>query len=98
MSDDKYLENVLVFVDRNGTVVSKSGSPMSCSLEMSYDKGDLKVKMSAFAAGMGNGSCGATVTYKGKVAYKAHGSFTTRPFNTKVTKYEPGAWEKLMGL
>lgn len=95
---DQYLEDVLVFVDRNGYIVSKDSNPMSCSLHMEYDKSDLKVKMNAYSHCQGNGSCNATVTYKGKVVYQANGSFTSRPYNSAVTKYVPGAWEELMKL
>jgi hypothetical protein len=98
MDIDKYLENVLVFVDRNGVVVDKHSTPMSSSLKMKYENGDLHVSMNAYAHGMGNGSCGATVKYKGKIVYKAAGSFTSSPYNTKVDKYVTGEWEKLMGL
>jgi hypothetical protein len=98
MDLDKYLENVLVFVDRNGSIESKQSTPMSCSLQMKYDNGDLKVKMHAYSHGMGNGSCGATVTYKGEVVYEAAGSFTARPYSTKVKTHKPGPWEKLMKL
>ncbi len=98
MNDDKFLEEVMVYVDRNGTVDDKHSTPMSCSLKMSYKQGDLSITMHAYAHGMGNGSCGATVKYKGKTVYSASGNFTSGPFNTKVSKYTPGAWEKLLGL
>lgn len=96
--DDKFLESVLVFVDRNGSIVSKQSTPMSCSLKMEYDTKDLKVTMSAYSHGMGNGSCNAVVTFGGKVVYKAAGSFTSSPYNVEVSKYESGAWERMMGL
>ena len=95
---DKFLENVLVFVDRNGFIVNKQSTPMSCSLEMKYENGDLKAKMHAYAHGMGNGSCGATVTYKGETVFEGAGGFTARPFNSKINTYIPGEWERLMRL
>lgn len=98
MDSDKYLEEVMVYVDRNGTVDSKHSTPMSSSLKMSYNQGDLSITMHAYAHGMGNGSCGATVKYKGKVVYSAGGKYTAGPFGTKVSKYVPGDWEKLLGL
>jgi hypothetical protein len=95
---DKFLEDVLVFVDRNGSIVSKQSGEMSCSLEMKYERGDLNVKMHAYAHGMGNGSCGATVTYKGEKVFHGAGSFTVRPYNSKIETYIPGEWEQLMRL
>jgi hypothetical protein len=98
MNDDKFLEEVLVFVDSNGTIVSKTSTNMSCSLKMKYEDDDLKIKMHAYSHGMGNGSCGAEVRYKGKKVYEASGSFTSSPYDVKVKQYVPGKWEKLMGL
>lgn len=94
--EDDFLLKVLVFVDRNGKIESKNSNPMSCSLQMAYDANDLKIKMSAYSHCQGNGSCGAKVTYKGKVVYDASGNFTTRPFNTTAKKHSPGNWEKLI--
>jgi hypothetical protein len=93
---NKFMERVLVFVDRNGVVKSKNGTPMSSSLRMSYDVKDLKITMSAFAHGMGNGSCGAKVVYKGETVFDASGCFTSSPYNVKATIYKPGSWEKLI--
>lgn len=98
MTDDKFLEEVLVFVDRRGTIVEKFSGRMSTTLRMKYEQGDLSITMHAFAHGMGNGSCAATVTYQGKVVYDAAGHFTSSPYNTKVKTYHPGPWEQVMGL
>lgn len=96
--DDKFLEQVLIFVDRNGVVLSKDSNPMSCSLKMSYQSKtpDLKIEMHAYAAAQGNGSCSAEVMYEGEIVYKASGCFTASPFKTKVEKYIPGEWEDLI--
>lgn len=96
MNNDKFLEKVLVFVDRNGIVLSKSSNPMSANLKMEYKKDELYIEMKAYAHCMGNGSCSATIKYKNKVVYNAGGSFTSSPFNTKVEVYKPGKWEKLI--
>lgn len=98
MNDDKFLEKVLVFVDQNGTIEDKYSTPMSCSLKMKYEDKALKIKMHAYSHGMGNGSCSAKISYEHKVVYEASGCFTAAPFNTKVKKYVPGKWEKLMNL
>jgi hypothetical protein len=98
MDNNKFLENVLVFVDRNGTILDKHSTPMSTSLHMQYKQGDLDIDMHAFAHGMGNGSCSATITYQGEVVYQAGGSFTSSPYNVEVKKYSSGAWEQLMDL
>lgn len=98
MSKDKFLEKVLVFVDRKGYVVSKESNPMSCNLHMQYEKGNLHVEISAYSHCMGNGSCSAIVKFKNKTVYRATSSFTCSPFNTKVHEYKSGAWEKLMNL
>jgi hypothetical protein len=98
MDNNKFMEKVLVFVDRNGTVVSKSSTPMSCSLEMKYKGDDLSITMSVFAHGMGNGSCKAEVVYQGETVYQASGSYTSGPYHVQVQKYVPGPWKELMGL
>lgn len=96
--EDEFLRKVLKFVDRNGSVKSKSSTPMSCSLEMTYEdrKSDIRIDMHASAHGMGNGSCGAKVYHKGDVVYDAGASYTSGPFGTKVKVYEPGRWEELI--
>ena len=69
---------------------------MHTALTMKYDAGDLSIKMHATAYAQGNGSCGARVKYRGKLVFAATGNFTTTPFNSEVTTYVPGAWEKLI--
>jgi hypothetical protein len=93
---DSFLKRVLMFVDRNGKVKAKDSGPMHSALTMSYDQGDLSIKMHATSYAQGNGSCGAMVTYKGGRVFTAAGSFTTAPFDTKITTYKPGPWEKLI--
>lgn len=98
MDNNKFLEKILIFVDREGVVESKNSTPNSSSLTMSYNSNGLQVDMHAFAHGMGNGSCSATVVYKGKTVYKGAGGFTSHPLSVKVENYVAGPWEKLMGL
>ena len=95
-SADSFMEKVLIFVDRNGVVESKTSNPMSSSLKMSYASGDLKIKMQAYSHCQGNGSCSAKVTYKDKVVYEASGGFTATCHNVIVKKYKPGDWEKIV--
>lgn len=95
---DKFLEDVMVFVDRNGSIDSKTSNPMSCSLKMTYKSKDLKITMSAYSHGMGNGSCGAVVIYKKEVVYEASGGFTARSNGVKTKTYKSGPWEKLIGV
>lgn len=93
---DKFMERVLVFVDRNGTLETKSGTPMSCSIKMSYNKDRLQINMHAYSHGMGNGSCGAEVTYKGTQVFKAYGGFTSTCHNVVATTFKRGDWEKIV--
>lgn len=95
-SADSFMEKVLVFVDRNGTVEDKTSNPMSCSLKMSYASNDLKIKMHAYSHCQGNGSCSAKVTYKGKVVYEASGGFTSTCRNVTAKVHTSGDWEKLI--
>jgi hypothetical protein len=96
---DKFLEKVLVFVDRNGEVKSKESTPFSSSLTMKYeDRDNLLIEMDVFANGFGNGSCRATITYEKKIVYRAKSNYTSSPFNTKEEVYIPGEWEKLIGI
>ena len=98
MDNDKYLEDVLVFVDHRGTILEKHKAPTSTTLKMKYDKEGLFISMHTFAHGMGNGSCAATVIYQGQVVYKASGNFTTSTYNVEMETYHPGPWEQVMGL
>jgi hypothetical protein len=93
---NKFLERVLVFVDRNGVVQAKDSSPMHSALSMSYKRGKLAIKMHATAYAQGNGSCGASVKYNGKTVFTAAGCFTSAPWDVVITTYKPGAWEKLI--
>lgn len=93
---DAFLERVLVFVDRNGRVKGKTSSPMHSALSMEYELGDLKIKMHASAFAQGNGSCGATVHYKGKKVYAAAGCYTAAPWDVEETVHEKGPWERLI--
>ncbi|MDE1833816.1 MAG: hypothetical protein KGH64_00600 [Candidatus Micrarchaeota archaeon] len=100
MSNDKAQEKldnlmlrILVFVDRNGKVVSKNGNRMSSSLSMAYVDKEFDIKMSAFCHCMGNGSCSATVRYKGALVFNASGSYTSGPYGVKAKTYECGDWE-----
>lgn len=97
-TDDQFLLAVLSYVDRYGTILHKDSTPMSASLQMEYDSQDLKAEMSAYSHAMGNGSCQATILFNGELVYKAKASFTATPYHTKVEKYIPGEWEKIMGL
>lgn len=91
---DDLMLRVLVYVDRNGTVVSKDSSPNSASLQMKYKDQDYDIKMHAYANGMNNGSCGATVKYQHTVVFDAGGSYTSGPWGVKAKTYTPGKWEK----
>lgn len=95
-TEDKFLEKVLVFVDRNGSIEDKISNPMSCSLKMSYASKDLKINMQAYSHCQGNGSCSAKVIYNGKVVYEASGGFTSTCHNVTAKVHKPGDWEKLI--
>lgn len=91
-----FMNRVLVFVDRNGRVLSKFGTPMNAGLSMEYNLNGLTIKMDVYTHCQGNGSCSAKVKYKGKVVYKAAGQYMSGPFGVKVEKYVPGEWEGLL--
>lgn len=95
--EDDRLMGVLKFVDKNGSVVSKHGTPVNSSLSMKYSDGPLKITMDVYVHCQGNGSCSAKVVYKSRTVYKAAGNFTTRPFNTEENIYIPGNWEDKLG-
>jgi hypothetical protein len=90
---DDLMERVLVFVDRHGTILSKSSSRVSSSLEMQFKNKELDMYMYAMANGMGNGACSAKVKVKGKVVFDANGSYTSGPYHVIAKVYKPGDWE-----
>lgn len=93
-TEDKLLEDVLVFIDRRGSLDDKVSTPNSCSIKMSYKDDVFEMKMHAYSHGMGNGSCGATIKENGKVVFEGSGSFMSRPSGSKIKTQTSGAWEK----
>lgn len=93
-----YLESLvrrcMVFADRNGKVVSKSGSPMHSSLRMKYEEKDLIIEFDANRYAQGNGGCWLKVRHKGVFVLKANGNFMTEAFNIRAKSYISGDWEK----
>jgi len=97
MSDaNSFMRSVLIFIDRNGTVIHKNSNPMLSQLSMKYDKQDLKAEMSVTAHAMGNGSCSAKIEFKGEIVYAANGNYTANPFNVKETVNKSGNWKSLI--
>jgi hypothetical protein len=91
---DKLMTRVMVFVDRNGVILSKNSSQVNTSLSMKYEDEDFKIKMSAYCHCMGNGSCQAKVEYKGEVVFDACGYYISGPSSVEAKVYEPGEWEE----
>jgi hypothetical protein len=93
---EELADRCMVFVDRNSEsrIISKSSTPVNASLAMSYDSDELRIKFHVYSHSQGNGSCGVKVHFRGKKVFDASGCYTAAPFNVKVTKYVPGAWEE----
>lgn len=92
---DDLMDRVLVFVDRNGSLLVKDNNPMYCSIEMQYFHKGTNITMSVYSHCQGNGSCSAKVIHKGKVVFDASGCYTSSPFKVKADIYIPGDWERL---
>ena len=96
MNKDKFVEKILIFVDRNGKVLDKHSTPLSASLVMRYDVEKLKINMHVYRHAMGNGSCVVEVRYKDKCVLKAGGLYVNTCRDVKFERYRSGKWEKLI--
>lgn len=94
------------FIDKHGTVVNKSSSPVASHLEMEYSKVvaskaqkelTLHANFRVMSAAQGNGSFSIEVKLGKKSVLEAHGTFTGKPHNVTVKIYAPGPWEKEFG-
>ena len=85
----------MVFTDRNGKVLGKSGNPMYSSLHMKYEGQDLTIEFDAYQYfAMSNGSCYVRVEEGEKVVLDASGNFMTAAFNVTAKTYISGDWKK----
>lgn len=92
---DALVNRCLVFVDRNGTIITRDGSSMHSHLSMKYDRQGLEMMFSV-TAGMGNGSSRIEIKHEGSLVLEAKGSFMTEAFACEAQTYVPGAWEKMI--
>ena len=94
------------FIDKHGTVLNKSSSPVASHLEMEYSKVVaskheseliLHANFRVMSAAQGNGSFSIEIRLGKKIVLEAHGTFTGKPHNVTVKTYEAGPWEKEFG-
>ncbi len=84
----------MVFTDRRGKVLGKSGNPVHASLHMKYDGGQgIIIEFTADSYVMGNGWCRVRVEENGVVVLDASGNFTVAAFNVTAKTYVSGDWE-----
>ena len=91
---DELAMHCIVFVDRNGTVLEKDGSPMHSTLSMEYKRDPWDISFRVQSQAQGNGSSKVLVRYRGNLVLDAAGKFTTAAYDVKASTYIPGAWEK----
>lgn len=91
---DALVNRCLVFVDRNGTIISRDGSPVHANLSMEYKRNGLEIIFSVSSSGMSNGSSRVEVKQGGQIVFEASGKFMTTASNCQSKTYVPGSWEK----
>lgn len=91
---EKLMDRILSFVDQNGQVLSRHGTPFSGSLSMQFKSDDMNITMRVNEHAMGNGHCTAKVRVRGKLVYDGSGSYIARAVNVTAKVYKPGPWMK----
>ncbi len=92
---DVLVNRLLVFVDQNGTVISKSGSPMTAALAMEYRRRNLFIAFSVATSAISNGTVHLTVKQHDRTVFSATGNYLTEAFNCQTSRWIPGTWERL---
>lgn len=96
MTENERMLKVLKFVDRNGTVLMKHGTPMTAELRMEFKKDNFKIRMYVSSHAMGTGRCEAEAFVGKKVVYRANGTYSYTPYDVHEQVYKPGDWEKCL--
>lgn len=96
VNQDKLMNSILSFIDRNGEVKGRHGTPLSGELQMTFKRGNIDMFMNVLEHVFSNGNCFARVKVAGKVVYDGEGNYIAGARNVVAKTYKPGAWEKLL--
>lgn len=95
----KLAYDAVIFTDKNGTVLSKSSSPMHSELSMEYRSKAMAIEFYVRESGPGAGSYFVKVDYLGQTVLDVRDQIQGHFHETKnpqVETYTPGEWEKMI--